>query len=403
MLNSVMLIAGVLLSIFSAYFFVMIAAGFFGSGKGAGSRSSRRHSFAIVIPAHNEEELIGRTIRSLKELDYPEALYDIFVIADNCTDGTAVIARENGARCFERKDERNRGKGFALKWFFESVFKELPPHDACVIVDADTLVSGNLLSEMNRALCQGHKAATVRYDILDSDRSGSESIASLGFSLRNLRNAGLSRFGGSAPLLGTGMSFSAEVLERYGWSSTSIVEDREQWASLYLNGVVVKFIDAARVAAVVPSRWKDFSVPRTRWDIGGLSINRRYAKPFAKRFFGDRSVPAFLTLLEILSPPFYYIALTDLGYLALSIFHGRAGGASLVIAVGTINASLVFASLVLGLVRMEGSPRFYWNVIVHLPYVLFWRSFNLVRGYCRRTSDTWLRSKRESPLERGGR
>ncbi len=402
-MNSVLLIAGVLLSILSAYFFFMVAAGFFGPGKGAGSRPSRRHSFAIVIPAHNEEELIGRTIRSLKEVDYPKALYDIFVIADNCTDGTAAIAREDGVRCFERMNAQNRGKGFALQWFFESVFTGLPPHDACVIIDADTLVSGNLLSEMNRALCQGHEAATVRYDILDSDRSGSQSIAALGFSLRNLRNAGLSRFGGSAPLLGTGMSFSAEVLARYGWSSTSIVEDREQWASLYLNGVVVKFIDTARVAAVVPGRWKDFSVPRTRWDIGGLSINKRYAKPFAKRFFGDRSVPAFLTLLEILSPPFYYIALMDLGYLAMSIFHGLAGGSSLFIVVGTINASLVFTSLVLGLVRMEGSPRLYWNVMMHLPYILFWRSFILARGYWRRTSDTWLRSKRESTLERGER
>lgn len=402
-MNSVLFIAGVLLSILSAYFFFMVAAGFFGSGKGAGSRSSRRHSFAIVIPAHNEEELIGRTIRSLQEVDYPEALYDIFVIADNCTDGTAAIARGNGVRCFERKDERNRGKGFALKWFFESVFKGLPPRDACVIVDADTLVSGNLLSEMNQALCEGHKAATVRYDILDSDRSGSQSIASLGFSLRNLRNAGLSRFGGSAPLLGTGMSFSAEVLARYGWSSTSIVEDREQWAYLYLNGVVVKFIDAARVAAVVPSRWRDFSVPRARWDIGGLSINRRYAKPFAKHFCRDRSVPAFLTLLEILSPPFYYIALTDLGYLAISLLDGPARGASPFIVIGTINAFMVFTCLVLGLARMEGSPRLYWNVTMHLPYILFWRSFNLARGYWRRTSDTWLRSKRESTLKRGER
>ncbi|HOM42779.1 MAG TPA: glycosyltransferase family 2 protein, partial [Bacillota bacterium] len=114
--------------------------------------------FAVFIPAHNEEIVIENIVDNLKQLNYPKDSYDIYVIADNCTDNTAAAARAAGANVLERNDNKKRGKGYALQWAFEKVlYDEGSDYDGAVIFDADNLVSMNFLREMNNKLCDGHK------------------------------------------------------------------------------------------------------------------------------------------------------------------------------------------------------------------------------------------------------
>src|SRR5690242_5118804 len=94
-------------------------------------------SFALIVAAHNEESVIQDIVESLKRLDYPKELFDIFVIADNCTDKTAQKAKEKGAIVYQRADRLKKGKGFALEWMFDKIFKMPKKYDAVVIFDAD--------------------------------------------------------------------------------------------------------------------------------------------------------------------------------------------------------------------------------------------------------------------------
>lgn len=96
-------------------------------------------SFALIVAAHNEETVINDIVTSLNKLDYPAELYDVFVIADNCTDHTAAKARQKGATVYERVNKDNKGKGFALEWMFSKIFKLEKKYDAVVIFDADNL------------------------------------------------------------------------------------------------------------------------------------------------------------------------------------------------------------------------------------------------------------------------
>ena len=102
-------------------------------------------TFAVVVAAHNEAAVIGQLIENLKRLDYPEELYDIYVIADNCTDETAQIAGDAGAIVCERTHPTKKSKGFALEWMFERLFEMDKEYDAIAIFDADNLVHPNFL------------------------------------------------------------------------------------------------------------------------------------------------------------------------------------------------------------------------------------------------------------------
>ena len=115
----------------------------------------KQHRFMLIIPAHNEEKVIKNLIESLTKLDYDKKLYDIYVIADNCTDNTAQISKDAGAIVYERYDEEHKTKGFALQWFLQQKIQEDAPYDAFCIFDADNIVDVNFLKAMNKKLCQG--------------------------------------------------------------------------------------------------------------------------------------------------------------------------------------------------------------------------------------------------------
>lgn len=120
-------------------------------------RVEPRHRFAFLIPAHNEEEVIAFNVRSLLEQSYPRELFDVFVIADNCDDRTALAARRAGAEVLVRRDSRRKGKPAALNWGFSQLRERILDYDAVCIIDADNLVAPNYLAAMNARLARGER------------------------------------------------------------------------------------------------------------------------------------------------------------------------------------------------------------------------------------------------------
>src|SRR5579859_5321828 len=125
------------LALLTLYLIVLTVAAMFARRHGPAAGAAQRR-FAILVPAHNEQALIGRLLSSLSQIDYPRDRFDVCVVADNCTDATAAIAERNGARVFERFDEQHKAKGFALRWLLQRLKDNGEAYDAFIVLDADT-------------------------------------------------------------------------------------------------------------------------------------------------------------------------------------------------------------------------------------------------------------------------
>ncbi|MGE5630316.1 MAG: glycosyltransferase family 2 protein [Caulobacteraceae bacterium] len=234
--------------------------------------------FAIFIPAHNEEVVIGNIVDNLKDLNYPRDSYDVFVIADNCSDNTASVASAAGANVLERFDDKKKGKGYALQWAFEKIlYKDDNEYDAAVIFDADNLVSKNFLKEMNNKLCSGLKVVQGYIDSKNPNDSWITASYSIAFwSANRLFQCARSFLGMSCEIGGTGFCMDVQVLKQIGWQAACLVEDLEFTMKLMLNNIKVGWAHEAVVYDEKPltlaASWRQ----RRRWMQGFADVCSRY-------------------------------------------------------------------------------------------------------------------------------
>ena len=241
--------------------------------KGSAARLRR---FAVVVPAHNEETAIERTLHSLMDLDYPRDLFSVIVIADNCTDRTAEIAGGLGAEVLVREDPTQRGKGYALRWAFDRLLAPELRYDGVVVIDADTAASRDFLSVMNRFLERGAVSIQSCDIVKPQPDAWSSEVTRLGFALYNhVRPLGRSVIGCSAGVRGNDMCFAAETLKRYPWGAFSITEDLEYGLHLLLHGVVTAFAPEAKVYATMPRDADNARSQRGRWEGGRLPVLKK--------------------------------------------------------------------------------------------------------------------------------
>ena len=182
---------------------------------------SRTARFLFVIPAHDEEANIASTIESCRGVSYDPALYRVVVIADNCTDGTAGLARAAGAEVIERTDPLRRSKGHALEYFFEQRPGLAGETDAVVVIDADTIVDPGILTAFAAALAEGKDWVQCYYTVRNPDASWRTRMMTYAFSLFNgVWLLGQDRMGLGVGLKGNGMCFSTRGLARFPWRHT---------------------------------------------------------------------------------------------------------------------------------------------------------------------------------------
>jgi len=279
-------IINILLLIFQIFFFLIgiyyFITSIFGLAEKIYGKASKNYlpikKFAVFIPAHNEEIVIDNIVDNLKQLNYPKDSYDIYVIADNCTDNTAAAARAAGANVLERNDNKKRGKGYALQWAFEKIlYDEGSDYDGAVVFDADNLVSRNFLREMNNKLCDGHKVIQGYIDSKNPNDSWITASYSIAFwSSNRLFQCARSFLGMSCEIGGTGFCVDVEVLKRIGWNATCLVEDLEFTMKLMLNNIKVGWAHEAIVYDEKPLTLAQSWRQRRRWMQGFADVCSRY-------------------------------------------------------------------------------------------------------------------------------
>lgn len=262
-----------------------------------------KNKFALLIAAHNEEVVIGSLIESMLQLNYPKELYDVFVIADNCTDNTASIAKKYGVNVCERFSKDKRGKGYALEWMFDKLFKMEEKYDAVAIFDADNLVHKDFLREMNSKMQEGYKVVQGYIDSKNPSDSWIAACYSIAFWTQN-RMFQLARqnVGFSNQIGGTGFVVETETLKELGWGATCLTEDLEFTCKLVLNGEKVGWAHDAIIYDEKPLKLGQSWTQRKRWMQGFADVASRYFFKLLKKSIVERKFYVFDCALYVLQP-----------------------------------------------------------------------------------------------------
>ena len=235
--------------------------------------TDKEHRFIIALPANNEESVIGNLIKSLQMQDYNKALYDIYVIADNCTDGTANVARENGAIVYERFDEDKKTKGYALNWFLDKMKDKKDDYDALLVFDADNVVDKNFLNVMNKKLCQGEVLVQGYRDIKNpTDTWVSGGYAIFYWTMNRLYHLARYNMGLSPLINGTAFMVKWDILIDEGWNTKTLTEDIEFALINISKGVKLGWAKDAIVYDEQPLTFKQSWKQRERWSVRTYSM-----------------------------------------------------------------------------------------------------------------------------------
>lgn len=356
----------------------------------------RTRRFCILVPAHNEALGIGRTIASLQAINYPAARRRIIVLADNCSDDTARIARARGAEVMERHDAERRGKGQALHYAIDRLLAESPDAwDALVVIDADTQVSDNLLEVASAHLVRGAEVVQALYRPRVAALSPTAVITDVAFAAFHLvRSGARERFGLSCGLRGNGMVFTRSVLRDVPHQAFTRTEDLEFGILLGLYGVRVVFAGQTVVYGDMPDAAAVVTQQRERWIGGRFALARRFAGTLLKTSVARRSLMLADLACDLLVPPVSaLIVLAGAGLAAsliLTAWTGLAWPALLVwgVAVAGIAVHVLHAAAVVGRTRAliraaVAVPAYAWG-----KASIAWRGLGP-------TADVWIRTTRE--------
>ncbi len=294
-------------------------------------------------------------MQSLKNQDYPKELYDIYVIADNCTDNTARIAKEAGATVYERFDAQNKTKGYALQWFLQQKIKEDAPYDAFCVFDADNIVDSNFIKNMNKKLCQGETVVQGYRDIKNPIDSWITAGYAIFYWTMN-RFYHLARYNvGLSPLInGTGFMVRFDAIKPDGWDTQTLTEDIEFSLKRIIKGKKLGWATDAIVYDEQPVGFKQSWSQRSRWTVGHIQCMKTYTKDLVYAIKEHKTLMNVDGLLYILgSIPMFVVTLVLL-LLNFVIYMGSGmSGADLLVNIARYIIPTFFGPILMGIIIMK--------------------------------------------------
>lgn len=346
----------------------------------------------FLVPAHNEQSVIGGCIQSLLAQDYPGDMRSVIVIADNCSDGTAEVVRELGAECLVRTAPDLPGKPHAIAWALERV-GELARWEACVIVDADSHVPADFAAKLG-----GHAPLRTRlaqpYNTISNP--GASWLTRLGAVLGRARYeieyplrqaAGL-----NCPMTGNGMCLGSELLARDGWQAFSLTENWEVYADYTCKGVEIVLANDARIYSLETESVSASRTRRSRWSRGRLQVLRAYWRKIlnTKEIGWHQKLDLFADLSG-LPPTIHTLASVGLSATFLIVLDGTTshylGGIALACTLPLVSTSAI------ALAR-DPEPAKATLALLVLPFYALWRGWLLLDSLFMNRESVWRKTER---------
>jgi hypothetical protein len=323
--------------------------------------------FVILIPAHDEEQVIGATLAAVERLSYPRDRRRVVVIADNCSDGTAAAAARAGATVLERREPDHRGKGHALNWALDRLDVDIDGGaDAIAILDADCVPSLNWLTASAARLGSGARAVQASYIVANPEASAQTALRAAAFALMNtVRPMGKDRLGLSSGLLGTGMVFARELLEARRFNPDSLAEDSDLHLRLVCEGERVAFASEASVLSDMPTSPQAIDSQQRRWEGGRSQLIRDWSVPLLRAGLRHGDPVRIHAALEHFVPPQSVLALAHVCAAALTPFRPSRVARRLAI----VNAAMQIL-FVLGGLRLTRAPRSVYGSLLAAPVLV---------------------------------
>jgi cellulose synthase/poly-beta-1,6-N-acetylglucosamine synthase-like glycosyltransferase len=341
--------------------------------------SSRQGRFDVIVPAHNEVHGIAGTVANLRKIDWPTDQFRILVVADNCSDDTAAVAKAAGATVLERHDPTRRGKGYALQFAFARS-REEGWAGAVAIVDADAKVSPNLLEAFASRLEMGAQAVQVHYGVLNAGAAWRTRLMAVAMAAYHvIRARARERLHVSTGICGNGWCVTHALLSQVGYNAFSLTEDMEFGIDLGMAGHRVHYADEAHASQeMIADGGPTARKQRQRWEHGRFQLIRSRTFPLLRAALEKRSLICLDLALDLIVLPLTYVALNVLAFLVLSVlltfWNGAylpwvylASGSSLCLLLYVFRGWQLSDTGPRGLLDLAGAPAFVvWKVLLML-------------------------------------
>lgn len=345
--------------------------------------------FLILVPAHDEEDVIGATLAAVAALPSPPEAPQVVVVADHCHDRTATVAAAHGARVLERT-EGAPGKGAALQWALGALTGR-DDYDVLLVLDADCIPSRNLLEAVAQRMHAGARVVQTDYSVSNADASAASALRHAAFLLSNtVGPMGRDALGFSAGLRGTGMAFRRDVIERHGWLTSTLVEDHEQHCRLVADGERVAFAAEAGVRSPMPTSLRASRSQQLRWESGRWPLLRRWGVPLLASAVRERDIVRAEVAVSMLIPPQSLLLAGSLTVFWAAVALDAAPARRLA---GT--SLFAQALFVLGALRVAHAPPVTYRALVYAPILIAQKLCIIVRLAAGGTPRTFVRTPRE--------
>jgi cellulose synthase/poly-beta-1,6-N-acetylglucosamine synthase-like glycosyltransferase len=354
--------------------------------------STRTLRFDVIVPAHDEAAGITRTIENLLHLDWPRHLFRVVVIADNCSDHTAEVARAAGAEVLVRTDTEQRGKGYALAYAFAASGAD-GRAAALVVVDADSEASPNLLEAFAARLEGGASAVQAHYGVLNAFASWRTRLMAIALgSFHKLRSRGRERLHASCGIRGNGWCVTQALLARVPYRAFSLTEDIEFGVELGLAGCRVAYTEDAHVDGEMVSSAAAAKSQRQRWEGGRLKLIATKLPPLAQAVLTRGDGVCLDLALDLLVLPLSYLVLNVLALgVAAVLLGGLRRNPALWLA--GVDAAVLVLYVMRGWQLSNVGARGLLD-LARAPAFILWKLLLMVSG---RRVKQWVRTHREAP------
>ena len=354
-------------------------------------------NLAVLVPAHDEELVIRDTLAALTP--QIQSHQRLLVVADNCTDKTADIARSMGAEVIERFDTKRRGKGYALDYGVRHLAATNSldvPLDVVVIVDADCEVQpGAIATLAQHAIATQRPTQSIYLMEIPPNPSAKDTISALAIRVKNLvRSLGLAQINQPCLLGGTGMAFPWSAIQSVDLATGNIVEDMKLGLDLAIAGYSPKFIPSAAVVGRLPQQEAAATSQRTRWVHGHIQTLLSYGPRLFWEAFRQRRFDLFCLALELCVPPLSLLVMLWLGVTGLTLVSGVLG-LSWLPALGAIAVGMLLVLAILiawaGFARQDLPAK----VLLAIPVYLLWK-IPVYLKFVKGPESSWVRTARDT-------